>query len=455
MTFTVAIVGRPNVGKSTLFNRLVGRRAALVDDAPGLTRDRREGEARLGARRFTVIDTAGLEDADGSTLEGRMREQTERAVADADLALMLVDARAGVTPIDRHFATWLRRQPTPVCLLANKCEGRAAEANLGEAFALGLGEPVAVSAAHGIGMPDLLDLIEAHLAGAEPETDPDEETDGEEGEDDNRPIDLAVVGRPNVGKSTLVNALIGDDRMLTGPEPGVTRDAIAVEWTYRERALRLVDTAGLRRRARVSERLEKMAVDDTFKAVGLAHVVVLVLDGEAILDKQDLTIARHVIDEGRALLIAVNKWDIVADRTEATRRLRDRLETSLPQARGLPTVMISALKRQRLDALMDAVLQTYALWNARITTGRLNRWLDGVAASHPPPMVAGRRVKLRYMTQVKSRPPTFALWVSRPEGIPEAYQRYLINGLRETFGLTGVPLRLLLRKGHNPYAGKE
>ncbi len=455
MTFTVAIVGRPNVGKSTLFNRLVGRRAALVDDAPGMTRDRREGEARLGARRFTVIDTAGLEDADGSTLEGRMREQTERAVADADLALMLVDARVGVTPIDRHFATWLRRQPTPVCLLANKCEGRAAEANLGEAFALGLGEPVAVSAAHGIGMPDLLDLIESHMAGAEPETEPDEERDGEEGEDDNRPIDLAIVGRPNVGKSTLVNALIGDDRMLTGPEPGVTRDAIAVEWTYRDQALRLVDTAGLRRRARVSERLERMAVDDTFKAVGLAHVVVLVLDGEAILDKQDLTIARHVIDEGRALLIAVNKWDIVADRTEATRRLRDRLETSLPQARGLPTVMISALKRQRLDALMDAVLQTYALWNARITTGRLNRWLDGVAASHPPPMVAGRRVKLRYMTQVKSRPPTFALWVSRPEGIPEAYQRYLINGLRETFGLTGVPLRLLLRKGHNPYAGKE
>ena len=383
-----------------------------------------------------------------------MREQTERAVADADVALMLFDARAGITPIDRHFAAWLRRQPTPVCLIANKCEGRAAEANLGEAFALGLGEPVALSAAHGIGMPDLLDAIEGRMAQGQPDVEPDE--GNEEGdEDDGRPIDLAIVGRPNVGKSTLVNALVGDDRMLTGPEPGVTRDAIAVEWSYRGRALRLVDTAGLRRRARVSERLERLAVDDTFKAVGLAHVVVLVLDGEAILDKQDLTIARHVIDEGRALVIAVNKWDIVADRTGATRRLSDRLETSLPQARGLPTVMISALKVQRLEALMDAVLQAYGLWNARITTGRLNRWLDGVAASHPPPMVAGRRVKLRYMTQVKSRPPTFALWVSRPEGLPEAYQRYLTNGLRETFGLTGVPLRLLLRKGHNPYAQKE
>ncbi|MEE8272761.1 MAG: ribosome biogenesis GTPase Der [Alphaproteobacteria bacterium] len=457
MTFTVAIIGRPNVGKSTLFNRLAGRRAALVDDTPGVTRDRRTGPGRLGTLRFTVVDTAGLDDATDDSMEARMRRQTERALADADVALMLVDARAGVTPLDRHFARALRRGPTPVVLVANKCDGRAAEPGLLEAYELGLGEPVGISAEHALGLGELAEALEPFAGtpagdGAAPDAASQADLDDELETAAGRPIQLAIVGRPNVGKSTLVNALLGDDRVLTGPEPGMTRDAIAVDWTYRDRTIRLVDTAGLRRRARVADRLERIAVTDTLKTVRLAQIVVLLLDSAAILDKQDLTIARHVVEEGRALVIAVNKWDLVTDHRGALRRLRDRLETSLPQVRGIPTVTVSALKHQRLDALLDAVLAIYETWNSRVATGPLNRWLDGMVTAHPPPMAKGRRLKLRYLTQVKGRPPTFALWASIPDAVPESYVRYLVNGLRETFDLSGVPIRILLRKGKNPYA---
>lgn len=471
MSFTVAIVGRPNVGKSTLFNRLVGKRLALVDDLPGVTRDRREGNARLGGLEFTVIDTAGLEEAFDESLEARMRRQTERAIADADVALFLIDARAGVTPLDRHFSAWLRKVSTPVILVANKAEGRAGEAGLFEAFELGLGEPVPISAEHGEGMAD---LVEALLPFAPPEEDAPEDmaaeaADGEDAipptqaddagpseaappEEDNRPIQLAIVGRPNVGKSTLFNSLIGEERVLTGPEAGMTRDAITVEWSYRDRPFKLVDTAGLRRRARVDDKLEKLAAADGLRAVRLAHVVVLVVDAAAILDRQDLTIARMVIEEGRALVIAVNKWDAVTDKTAALKLLSDRLEAQLPQIRGVPTVTMSALRGQNLNGLLDAVLRIYTVWNRRISTAQLNRWLADVTASHPPPLSQGRRIKLRYATQIKARPPTFALWVSKPVDLPDSYQRYLVNSLRDDLDLPGVPIRLLLRKGRNPYA---
>ena len=392
-----------------------------------------------------------------------MRRQTEVAVEEADVALMVIDARAGLTPLDRHFADWVRRTGAATLLVANKCEGRAAEAGLYEAFELGLGEPIAISAEHGEGMADLFEAIAGVM---EPEGDsaaesaagnaagPEAGAGADPGaeEDENAPLQLAIVGRPNVGKSTLVNRLIGEDRLLTGPEAGITRDSISVDWTYRGRDIRLVDTAGMRRRARVEHKLEKLSVEDTNRTIRFAHVVVLVLDSDDMLERQDLTIARRVVEEGRALVIAANKWDAVADQTEARQRLKDRLETSLPQIRGVPVIHTSALYGRNLDKLLDAVLATYEIWNKRISTSPLNEWLAAMIEAHPPPLARGRRIRIRYMTQIKTRPPTFALWVSQPSELPDAYIRYLENGLREDFGLSGVPLRLQMRKGRNPYA---
>ncbi|MBX6367998.1 MAG: ribosome biogenesis GTPase Der [Rhodospirillales bacterium] len=445
MSFTVAIVGRPNVGKSTLFNRLVGQRIALVDDTPGVTRDRREGEARLAGLRFKVIDTAGLEDDRGPGLEARMRRQTEQALAAADVALFLIDARAGVTPLDAHFAAWLRRGKTPVLLVANKSEGKAGDAGAMEAFSLGLGEPIAISAEHGEGLAELHDALlpYAEAAGAAAE-------EAEAGRE--KPLQLAIVGRPNVGKSTLANRLLGEERLLTGPEAGITRDAIAVDWSWQGRPVRLVDTAGLRRKAHVEEKLEKLSTADTLRAIRFAEVVVLVLDATLGLEKQDLTIARMVEDEGRALVLAASKWDLVEDKAAALRRLEDRVKTSLTQLEGVPLVTVSGATGQGLEKLMAAVFRIHALWNKRLPTPVLNDWLVGVQERHPPPLVAGRRLKLRYMTQANIRPPTFALFTSKPSELPESYRRYLVNLLRRDFDLPGVPIRMMLRKtGKNPY----
>jgi len=465
MTITGAIIGRPNVGKSTLFNRLVGQRIALVDDTPGVTRDRREGEANLFGLEFRVVDTAGLEERFDASLEGRMRAQTEKALEEADLALLVFDVRAGITALDEHFANWLRRSGKAVALVANKCEGREAESGLGEAYSLGLGQAIPISAEHGLGMSDLYDAVaavDAEKAAAEaageaiamPATGVDVEAEDEEAEHE-RVLQLTVVGRPNVGKSTLINKLLGEDRLLTGPEAGITRDSIAVDWTFEGRKLRLVDTAGLRRRARVVEKLEKLSTQDTLRSIRFAQVVVLLLDVEEGLEKQDLTIARMVVEEGRALVIGVNKWDACRDRDEKLKAIHDRLTRSLPQTRGLPVVTLSALQGHNIEGLMQAVLGAYEVWRSRVPTADLNRWLDAVTASHPPPAAAGRPVRLKYMTQAKTRPPTFAIFCSKPDELPPSYLRYLENGLRDAFNLPGTPIRIHVRKGDNPYAGRK
>ncbi|MEQ8357104.1 MAG: ribosome biogenesis GTPase Der [Kiloniellaceae bacterium] len=457
MSITVAIIGRPNVGKSTLFNRLVGQRLALVDDKPGVTRDRREGEANLFGLEFRVFDTAGLEEIFDSSLEGRMRAQTERALADADLALLVIDARAGITALDEHFARWLRRSGKPVALVANKCEGRLVETGLGDAYSLGLGQAIPLSAEHGLGMSDLYDAVAAVAGTAvQEELPPEGAEEAEEGADEfGGVLQLAVVGRPNVGKSTLVNKLLGEERLLTGPEAGITRDSIAIDWTFQDRPLRLVDTAGLRRKARVTEKLEKLSIQDTLRAIRFAQVVVLLLDVDEGLEKQDLSIARMVVDEGRALVIGVNKWDACRERDAALAGIRDRLERSLPQTRGIPVVTLSALQGHNIDNLMKAVIQAYDVWNRRVGTADLNRWLEAVTAAHPPPAVNGRRVRLKYMTQAKTRPPTFAIFASKPQELPTSYLRYLENGLRDAFDLPGTPIRINFRKGDNPYAGRK
>ncbi len=455
----VAIVGRPNVGKSTLFNRLIGKKLALVDDTPGVTRDRREGMGRLSDLEFIIIDTAGLEDAEDETMAGRMRLQTEVAVQEADLVLFVIDARAGITPLDAHFARWLRRQRKPVVLLANKCEGRGGVIGLAEAHGLGLGEPLPFSAEHGEGLMELHEALVPHVGEPEAIEVPDDgallpvetDIDVDTPDDPSRPIQLAVVGRPNAGKSTLINALIGSDRLLTGPEPGLTRDSIAIAWEYEGRRIRLVDTAGMRRKARVEHKLEKLSVADSLYSIRMAQVVVLVLDGHLGFDKQDLTIADHVLREGRALVIAVNKWDLVEDRAKALKEIDDRLQTSLPQARGIPVVTFSALTGRHLDRLLPAVMKQYERWNTRIGTAAFNRWLEHMLAKNAPPMANGRSVRIRYGTQVKTRPPTMSLFAGRAETIPETYQRYLINGYRDAFDLAGIPIRIMLRKSKNPF----
>jgi GTP-binding protein len=443
---TVAILGRPNVGKSTLFNRLAGRRLALVDDQPGVTRDYRIAPARLGSLEFDVIDTAGLETGTEDTIQIRARKQTEQAVELADVVLFVVDAIAGVTPIDEQFARELRRIEKPLILVANKCEGKSSDSGYAEAYGLGLGEPVAISAEHGGGMADLAEALVPYVAEA-----PDDAAEESEEEAAKGPIRLAIVGRPNVGKSTLVNSLLGAERVLTGPEPGVTRDAIEIEWEHGGRAVKLVDTAGLRRKARIYEKVEKLATSDTLRALKLAHVAVLVLDGTLGLDKQDLAIAELAETEGRALVVAVNKWDAVENTKEAMARVRDRLEASFAQLKGVPVVTISAERGTGLNKLMDAVLDIHAVWNKRVPTSGLNRWLAEVASSHPPPAASGRANKLRYMTQIKTRPPTFVLWCSRADDLPDTYIRYLVNRMREDLDLPGTPIRLLPRSTKNPY----
>jgi GTP-binding protein len=459
----VAIIGRPNVGKSTLFNRLVGRKLALVDDAPGVTRDRREGEARLGDLSFTVIDTAGLEEGEAATLAGRMRAQTEAALAACDAILFLVDARAGLTPTDRHFAQLIRRAGKPILLVANKAEGKAGAVGAYEAFSLGLGEPLPLSAEHGEGLGELRDALaavlppEARDEESEEERPPlelGEEEDGSE-VDLSKPLRIAVLGRPNAGKSTLLNRILGHDRLLTGPEPGLTRDSIGVETVWRDRRLKLFDTAGLRRRARVVEKLEKLAAADALRAVRFAEVVVLLLDATIPFEKQDLTLADLVEREGRALVIGLNKWDLVQDKSTAAKTLRDEADRLLPQLRGARVIPVSGLTGAHVDRLLEAVIGTEQVWSKRVSTGRLNRWLAPVVDATPPPAVAGRRIKIRYMTQPKARPPFFVLFGNQLSALPDSYKRFLVNGLRETFDLPGVPIRLSLRTSQNPYEPKR
>ena len=450
MSFTIAIIGRPNVGKSTLFNRLAGRKLALVDDQPGLTRDRRKAETSIGPISATLIDTAGFED-ERTGLGPRMREQTLAAIAQADLVVFMIDARAGIIGADESLAALVRNSGKPVILAANKCEGRAAEGGIYESYSLGLGEPIAISAEHATGIGELADAIEEKAAPfVETALAPDDEPATDE--DGVRPLRLAVVGRPNVGKSTLVNSLLGEERMITGPEAGITRDAIAAELAWEGRPLQLFDTAGLRRKMRVEGTAEELSVGDTLKAIRFAEAVVVVLDAEAPFEKQDLQIIDLIVQEGRAVVIAVNKWDLMEEPQKRLAELREKCDRLLPQIKGVPLVPVSALSGKGLDKLMRAVLEADRLWNRRLPTRRLNEWLQEAVEAHPPPAVSGRRLKLRYMTQANARPPTFILFCSRPKAVPESYVRYLVNGLRKSFDMAGVPIRLHLRGGANPYA---
>ncbi len=465
---SVAIVGRPNVGKSTLFNRMAGRKLAIVHDRPGVTRDWRDCEVSVDGKKFTLIDTAGLEESFDESIEGKMRISTESVIASVDHVLFVIDARAGLTAADEHFAQWIRKTGKDVTVLANKHEGNAAFPGYLEAFSLGMGEPMSISAEHGIGMPELFELFEKWLddepeeieASDEPEMELDSQDQDEEGVkiytevDVNKPVQIAVVGRPNVGKSTLVNALFGEERMITGPQAGLTRDSISVFFESHGRTVRLFDTAGLRRQAKVRDSVEKLSVSDSLRALRFAQVVILVVDPDELLDKQDLTIARRVIEEGRALIIAVNKWDTVDEHKAVLQRLNDRLATSLPRVRGIPTLTISALHERNLDKLLTAAFDLFETWSTHIGTSLLNRWLEEKLEQHTPPLVNGRRVKIRYMNQAKIRPPTFVLFGNQLADLPESYSRYLMNAMREDFNLPGTPIRYILRKGKNPYSGR-
>ncbi len=451
MVARIAIVGRPNVGKSTLFNRLTGQRLALVHETPGLTRDRREGDADVGAVQMRLIDTAGLEQADAGTIEARMQGQTESAIADADILIFVIDARTGIVPVDEEFADLVRTSGKPVVLVANKCEGRSGRDGMYEAYSLGLGEPVAISAEHNEGMIELIRALETACSALDERRTPvQDEEDGADADD--RPLRIAVVGRPNAGKSTLVNALVGDERMITGPEAGITRDSIAIELDWKGRDIRLFDTAGLRRKARVEAGAEKLSVGDALRAVRFAEVVVLLVDAQVPFEKQDLQIADLIAQEGRALVVAVNKWDLVKDKKGLLRELEEELERLVPQVRGVPLIPVSALQSKGLGKLMDAVFEVYETWNRRLPTAALNRWLEEAQERHPPPAVRGKRIRLRFMTQPNARPPTFVVFSSRADKLPESYRRYLVQGLRDAFDMTAVPIRLSLRKGKNPYA---
>ncbi len=451
MVFTVAIIGRPNVGKSTLFNRIVGKRLALVDDTPGLTRDRKEANVKIGNLDVCFIDTAGLEEADSDSIEARMRLQTETAIQEADIILFIIDARKGITPADEVFAEMVRVADKPILVLANKCEGRAAEAGFYEAFQLGFGDPIALSAEHGEGIGELYNAIETTYNTLEDQESLEQEHNEEEINSKDKPMRLAIVGRPNAGKSTLANALIGEERMITGPEAGLTRDTVSVPITWKEKSIRLFDTAGLRKKSKVKARAEKLSVHDALRAIRFAEVVILLLDATHPLEKQDLHIADLVATEGRALLIGINKWDLVHDKQSYLHHLHLEIDRLLPQIDGVSVVTLSAEREKGLEKLMNEAFHTYELWNMRIQTGALNRFLDEAVSQHPPPAVSGKRIKLRYMTQPNARPPTFVAFCSRPEDLPTSYSRYLINSLREEFNLPGIPIRLHMRKGKNPY----
>ncbi|WP_296674775.1 ribosome biogenesis GTPase Der [Novosphingobium sp.] len=456
----VIIIGRPNVGKSTLWNRLVGKKLALVDDQPGVTRDRRFGDAHLLGLDFTIVDTAGWEDEDAATLPGRMRKQTEAALEGADVALFVIDARAGLTPLDEEIGRYLRESTVPIIVVANKAEGKAGDSGLFEAFSLGLGDPVALSAEHGEGLADLFDALLPHLDEGQRERDEEVLADDEEEDEEalnNAPLKLAIVGRPNAGKSTLINAFLQEDRLLTGPEAGITRDSIAVDWEWTDpdsgqaRPVRLIDTAGMRKKALVVDKLEKMAVADARHAVDFAEVVVLLLDATRGLEHQDLKIASLVLEEGRALIVAINKWDVAEDASGLFNGVRAALDEGLAQVKGLPVLAVSARTGKGLDTLLKAAFDVRAAWSKRVPTGLLNRWFDEALGKNPPPAPGGKRIKLRYITQAKIRPPGFVLFGTRLDDLPMSYQRYLVNGIRRDLGFDAVPVRLTLRSAKNPY----